>query len=91
MTYPLFDTSLGRLMRVFASEEAALVHVRTLLGVNDPDFADDLALGGETDDGRYAEPISGAALVARAEEAVADREPIAPRPGRAIASPARSA
>lgn len=91
MTYTLFDTSIGRLMRVFASEEEALVYVRTLLGVNDPDFADDLALSGETDDGRYAEPISGAALVARAEEVAADRETIEPRPGRAIASPTRSA
>jgi hypothetical protein len=68
MTYRVFDTSINRLYGAFATEEEAMALVQTLVGDNSDDFADDLAVGLDHGDGTFAEPLSGAALLARAAE-----------------------
>ena len=83
MVYRLFDTSINRLFGSFDTEEDALALVWTVVGANRDD-ADDLALGCERADGSFAAPLSGATLLARADEVAPEhnRPPASSRPGR---------
>ena len=74
MTYRVFDTNINKLFGAFETEEEALTLVRALIGDNGDDYADDLAVAYERADGSFGEPLSGAALLARAEEGSAVRE-----------------
>ena len=74
MIYRVFDTSINRLFAVYDTEEKALALVRTLIGANGADYADDLAVGCEQADGSFAEPLTGAALLARVEEVATQRK-----------------
>ena len=84
MVYRVFDTSINRLFGAFATEEDALALVRTLVGANGDDAADDLALGRERADGSFAAPLSGAALLARAEEVAPEHNRPPARRGETI-------
>ena len=68
MIYRVFDTSINRLFGAYSTEEEALTLARTLIDDNGDDYADDLAVGCERDDGSFAVPLSGAALIARTQE-----------------------
>ena len=74
MIYRVFDTSINRLFATYDTEEKALALVRTLVGANGTDYVDDLAVGCEQADGSFAEPLTGAALLARVEDVVARHE-----------------
>jgi len=76
MKYRVFDTSVNRLFGTFDTEAEAMTLVRTLVGSNEDDWADDLAVSCERPDGSFDEPLSGAALLARAEDVVAKRETV---------------
>lgn len=70
--YEVWDTDTGNLVGAFAAEEEALALVGMLVATYGPDFADDLTLASEGLDGSSAiPPLSGAALLARLEEAAA--------------------
>ncbi len=79
MKYRVFDTSINKLFGVYDSEEEAMALVRTLVGSNEDNIANDLAVSCEHDDGSFTEPLSGAALVARAER-------VGDRTGRVVAT-----
>ncbi len=74
MKYRVFDTSINKLFGVYQTEEEAMTLVRTLIGANEDDYADDLAVACEREDGSFSEPLSGVALVARAEQVAKERE-----------------
>ena len=73
MTYRVFDTGINKLFGVFPTEAEAMRLVRVLLS-DDAGYADDLAVSCEADDGSFASPLSGAALIARADEVAAEEE-----------------
>jgi len=81
MKHTLLDTSINRLMGTYDSEAEALAYVRALLKVNDATFADDLALSAERSDGSFTKPVTGADLVARAEDVDAERDLASVRTG----------
>lgn len=74
MKYRVFDTSINKLFGAYDTEEEAMTLVRALVGTNDVGYAEDLAVSCEFADGHFSEPLSGAALLARAEEVAAQRE-----------------
>ncbi len=76
MRYRLWDTDINSLLGIFDTEEEALRLVRTLVTRGGEAIAEDLSLGREDDNGARPKPISGAALIARAEEVAAEPEPI---------------
>ena len=86
MRYRFWDTDINHYFGLFDTEEEALALVRTLVGAYGAAYADDLSLGREDDDGSRADPISGAALIVRAEEVAARLDPVSARPAKAIAS-----
>lgn len=86
MRYRVWDTDIGRLFGSFDNPEEALALVGTLVGTYGIDYAEDLALGCEFDDGSFTEPLSGAALVACAEIAAAERERAKAGPAEVVAS-----
>ncbi len=67
MHFDLWDVATGNYYGRFSTEDEALVLVRTLVREYGPAYADDLNLGAEDDEGRFAEPLSGAALLDRIE------------------------
>ncbi|MDQ3043590.1 MAG: hypothetical protein M3R06_00355 [Chloroflexota bacterium] len=73
MIYRVFDTSINKLFGTFKTEKEAMVLVRTLVGTNEDNWADDLAVGYERADGSFKEPLTGPALLERAEQVVAQR------------------
>lgn len=86
MTYKLWDTDIGRLFGAYDTEDEALALVRTLVATYGADYAGDLTLGHRRADGSIGEPLSGAALVARAEEVAARHEGVAGGSGELIAA-----
>jgi len=84
MKHTLFDTSINRLMGTYGSEAEALAYVQALLSVNDATFADELALSAERSDGSFTKPVTGADLVARAEEVDTERELASARTGDVV-------
>lgn len=85
MTYRVFDTSINKLFGAYSTEEEAMTLVRTLVGANDDGYADDLAVGCERDDGSSTEALSGAALLARADEVLAKDDRDRDRSGEVVA------
>jgi len=77
MRYHLWDTDINKLLGVFAAEEEALALVRALVSRSGEAVAQDLSLGHDGEDGARPEPISGTALLARANESARTREPVA--------------
>jgi len=71
MVYRLWDTDIGRLLGRFDTEEEALRFVGTLLDAYPNLDPGDLSLGAEHEDGTRPAPVSGEALVARVEQAMA--------------------
>ncbi len=76
MTYRVFDTGIGKLFGAFDNEASALELADTLIGNNDDNFADDLAIGHERPDGTYSEPLTGIPLLARIRELSLLRESV---------------
>jgi hypothetical protein len=64
MRYDLWEVESGNCLGRHPTDEEALAVVRALVEHYEPDSADDLNLGGEDEAGRFAEPFSGAALLA---------------------------
>jgi len=73
MIYQVLDTSINKLFGTFQTEEEAMTLVRTLVGTNEGNWADELAVGCELPDGSFQEPLTGAALLERAEWEIAQR------------------
>lgn len=69
--YDVIDGPSASILGHFQTEEEALALVRDLIEANDPSWAEDLAVGGVRRDGSFGEPLSGAALLARLEDAAA--------------------
>lgn len=88
MKYRVWDTDIGKLFGVYDTEAEALALVR-LLAESYGEDVEDLALTCKHGDGSFGEPQSGAALVARAGQVAAEREPAETRTGAVIA-PRRS-
>lgn len=74
MIYRVWDTDINRLHGTYDNEADALALVRTLVSAYGNDYATELAVGSEAADGSFTEPLSGAALIARAEEVAAERD-----------------
>lgn len=91
MKYRLWDIDINRLFGTFDNEAEALGLVRTLVKSYGAAYADDLALGCEREDGTFAEPLTGAALVARAERVAATTEAVSSRSGRGVGSQVKTA
>jgi hypothetical protein len=87
MIYRVFDTSINRLYGAFNTEEEALTLVQTLIGSNEDNFADDLAVGWEDADGVISEPLSGNTLLRRIATLLHPHETIAARDREEIALP----
>jgi hypothetical protein len=68
MKFDLWDVETNKYLGHFDDESEALVLVRTLVSNFGPAYADDLEMGGITDEGESLESLSGAALIARADE-----------------------
>lgn len=67
MRYDLWDVGNGGYLGRYGTEEEALAVVRVLVREYGPAYAYDLNQGAEDDAGRFGEPLSGAALLARIE------------------------
>jgi hypothetical protein len=74
MKFDLWDVETNKYLGHYEDEAEALVLVRTLVSNYGPAFADDLELGGITDEGETLESLSGAALIARADEVLSARQ-----------------
>ena len=90
MTYNLWDTETSNYFGQFTDEVDALRLVRVLVGRYGAEYADSLGLGGVNDDGIRMEPLSGQALLTRAESVMAAQEQAAVREGEVIATRSRS-
>jgi hypothetical protein len=73
MSFELWDTESGTVIESFACEAEALVAVRQLIAVNEPDYTDALALAEENSQGETRLIAEGAALAIRAGAASAER------------------
>lgn len=73
MKYTLWDTETSNQFGEFEDEREVLTLVRTLVNHYGARDAEDLGLGGIDADGTILEPLSGAALLARVDEVLADR------------------
>lgn len=71
MRYYVWDTDVAKLLGAYATEAEALSLVRTLVAHYGDDYAEDLSVGVERDEGEAGEPLSGADLIARAEAVLA--------------------
>jgi hypothetical protein len=81
----LWDTEVSRYLGQFEGEKEALTLVRLLLDHHGDEYADELGLGRTTEAGEILEPLSGAALVARVNEVLSDRQAPDERRGAMIA------
>ncbi len=77
MQYTVLDIGINKLLGTFSTESEALALARALVDANGVDYTDDLSIGWMDDAGRYGEPLSGAALLARIRELSQRREPVA--------------
>lgn len=73
MIYDLWDVEVNRYLGRFEDESEALVLVRTLVNHYGAAYADDLELGGISVEGEVLEPLSGPALIARADTVLAHK------------------
>jgi hypothetical protein len=74
MTFDLWDVESNKYLGHYDEESEALVLVLNLVTHYGPAYADDLELGAMTAEGQALEPLSGAALIRRAEELVSPRQ-----------------
>lgn len=74
MKFDLWDVETNKYLGHFDDESDALVLVRTLVTNLGSAYADDLELGGISDDGEALASLSGAALIARADEVLSTRQ-----------------
>jgi hypothetical protein len=74
MKFDLWDVETNKYLGHYEDESDALALVRTLVSHFGPAYANDLELGGITDDGEILASLSGAALIARAEEVLSRRQ-----------------
>jgi hypothetical protein len=65
MTFRLWDTDINRLFGAFDLEGEALSAAKSLIDTDGEAYADDLALGCEWQDGSFAPPLTGPALLRR--------------------------
>lgn len=86
MRYRVWDTDINRLFGTYDNEAEALSWVRTLVSRYGAGYADELAVGGEREDGSLTEPLSGAALLKRVDDAAAERERAGAERGNVVAS-----
>lgn len=86
MTFTLWDTDIGNQFGQFEDERAALILVRTLVSHYGESYADDLGLGRVSDEGQVLPPLSGAALIARADEVLGHCDHDDQRRGEVITS-----
>jgi hypothetical protein len=75
MKYDLWDVEINRYVGQFEEESEALELVRRQVSHYSAAYADDLELSAVTAEGEALEPLSGAALIARAEEVLSLRQP----------------
>lgn len=75
MKYTLWDIETSNHFGQFEDEKEVLSMVRTLVNHYGARYAEDLGLGRVSEDGVILAPLSGAALIARVEEVLADRRP----------------
>jgi hypothetical protein len=73
MRYRVWDTDINRLFGTYDTESEAFSWVCTLVGRYGEGYADDLAVGCEREDGSFTEPLSGAALLKRLDDAAVER------------------
>lgn len=74
MMFDLWDVQINRYLGQYEDESEALALVLTLVKHYGPAYADDLELGGITAEGEVLESISGATLIARADEILSRRQ-----------------
>lgn len=86
MSYEVFDTGINRLFGAYDTEKEAMTLARALITANGDEYAEDLAVGHNRADGSFEGPWTGAELIARADEVLADHEPVAARPVEFIPS-----
>lgn len=86
MNYEVFDSGINRHFGVYATEEEAMTLVRASISANGKEYAEDLNVGYERSDGTSERAITGAALLARADEVLADQQEVDSGPGRVIAA-----
>ena len=65
MRYYVWDTDVAKLLGAYPTEAEALSLVRTLVAHYGDEYAEDLSVGIERDDGVAGQPLSGADLIAR--------------------------
>lgn len=74
MWYEIWDVATGNCIGRYASEGEALSRISRLVGRFGSHFASDLELSAEDDVGNFRGTWTGAALISRAEAALAPRE-----------------
>lgn len=84
MSCEVFDTNINRVFGAYDTEQEAMTVVRALITANGDAYAEDLAVGHDRTDGTFEGPWTGATLVARADEVLAEREPAAAGPAAAF-------
>jgi hypothetical protein len=84
--YNLWDTESSSFLGHFEDESEVMTLVRTLISHYGDAYAHDLGLGRVTDDGEILEALSGASLIARADEVLGDLSSADERQGVVIAS-----
>ncbi len=90
MKYTLWDTETSNQFGQFEDENEVLALVRTLVNHYGERYAEDLGLGRVNEEGVILEPLSGAALIARVDEVLADRRPANEGGGELIGSRRRN-
>jgi hypothetical protein len=75
MKYTLWDIETSNQFGQFEDEIEVLTLIRTLVDHYGARYAEDLGLGCVSDEGVILEPLSGAALIARVDQVLADRPP----------------
>lgn len=86
MGYEVFDTDINRLFGTYETEKEAMMLARALITANGEAYAEDLAVGHDRADGTFEGPWTGAALIARADEVLAEHEPAAAGPTELVPS-----
>ncbi len=84
MKYTLWDIETSNQFGQFEVETEVLTLVRTLVNHYGARYAEDLGLGRVSEDGVILEPLSGAALIARAEEVLPDHQPAGESAGELV-------
>lgn len=68
------DTDLGAFLRAFETRDEAIAFAGELIKLNGTDYADELAVGRQTDDGDFVDVVTGDVLRACIEKGAGRRE-----------------